>query len=87
MEGDEIEEVKASLAASPPRYPQVGKTMEGDEIARRQRIAGRVVPRYLWEGKTMEGTTPPPEHSAFLDTLGRYGAAIAGLSLGVGTGQ
>jgi len=34
----------------------------------------------------MEGTTPrpPPEHSAFLDTLGRYGAAVAGLSLGVG---
>ena len=29
VEGDEIEEVKASLVASPPRYPQVGKTMEG----------------------------------------------------------
>jgi len=36
----------------------------------------------------MEGTTPPPqEHSAFLDTLGRYGAAVAGLSLGVGAGH
>ena len=34
MEGDEIEEVKASLVASPPRYPQVGKTVEGDEIAK-----------------------------------------------------
>ena len=34
----------------------------------------------------MEGTTPPSEHSAFLDTLGRYGAAVAGLSLGVGAG-
>ena len=60
VEGDEIEEVKASLMASPPRYPQVGKTVEGDEIAKRQRITSRVVPRYLWEGKTMEGTTPPP---------------------------
>jgi len=56
VEGDEIEEGKASLVASPPRYPQVGKTVEGDEIAKRQRITGRVVPRYLWEGKTMEGT-------------------------------
>ena len=35
----------------------------------------------------MEGTTPPPEHSAFLDTLGRYEAAVAGLSIGVGTGH
>ena len=61
--------------------------MEGDEIAKRQRIAGRVVPRYPWEGKTMEGTTPPLEYSAFLDTLGRYGAAVAGLSLGVGAGH
>jgi len=88
VEGDGIEEVKASLVASPPRYPQVGKTVEGDEIAKRQRIAGRVVPGYLWEGKTMEGTTPPtPEHSAFLDTLGRYGAAVAGLSLDVGAGH
>ena len=60
--------------------------MEGDEIAKRQRIAGRVVPRYPWEGKTMEGTTPP-EHSAILDTLGRYGAVVAGLSLGVGAGH
>ena len=63
MEGDEIKEVKTSLLASPPRYPQVGKTVEGDEIAKRQRITGRVVPRYLWEGKTMEGTTPPPFQS------------------------
>ena len=60
--------------------------MEGDEIAKRQRIAGRAVSRYLWEGKTMEGTTPP-EYSAFLDTLERYGAAVAGLSLGVGAGH
>jgi len=30
---------------------------------------------------------PPPEHSAFLDTLGRYDAAVAGLSLGVGAGH
>jgi len=61
VEGDEIEEVKASLVASPPRYPQVGKTVEGDEIAKRQRITDRVVPRYLWKGKTMEGTTPTPQ--------------------------
>jgi len=27
------------------------------------------------------------QHSAFLDTLGRYGAAVAGLSLGVGAGN
>ena len=74
-------------AVPPPRYPQVGKTVEGDEIAKRQRITGRVVPRYLWEGKTMEGTTPPPEHSAFLDTQGRYGVVVAGLSLGVGAGH
>ena len=87
MEGDEIEEVKASLVASPPRYPKVGKTVEGDEIAKRQRITGRVVPPYLWEGKTMEGTTAPPEHSACIDTLGRYATAVAGLSLGVGAGH
>ena len=60
--------------------------MEGDEIAKCQRITGRVIPRYPWEGKTMEGTTPL-EHSAFLDTLGRYGAAVAGLSLAVGAGH
>jgi len=60
--------------------------VEGDEIAKRQRITGRVVPRYLWEGKTMEGTTPP-RALGVLDTWGRYGAAVAGLSLGAGAGH
>ena len=59
--------------------------MEGDEIAKRQWTAGRVVPRHPWEGKTTEGTTPP-EHSAVLDTRGRYGVVVVGLSLGVGAG-
>ena len=35
------------------------------------------------EGKTIEGTTPPKALDV-LDTRGRYGAAVAGLSLGVG---
>ena len=62
--------------------------MEGGGTAKRQRIDGRAVSRYPWEGKTMEGMTPPPlEYSAFLDTLGRYGAVVAGLSLGVGAGH
>jgi len=33
-------------------------------------------------GRKDDGGNDPPEHSAFLDTLGRYGAAVAGLSLG-----
>ena len=74
------------MAASPPRYPQVGKTVEVDEIAKRQWTAGRVVPRHPWEGKTTEGTTPQSTRR-FQTPWGRYGAAVAGLSLGVGVGH
>ena len=39
------------------------------------------------EGPWRERPPPPSEHSAFLDTLGRYGTPVAGLSLGVGAGH
>ena len=35
----------------------------------------------------MEGTTPPPRALGVLDTQGRYDAAVADLSLGVGAGR
>ena len=61
--------------------------MEGDESAKTPANHWQGVPRYLWEGKTMEGTTPPPKALGISDTRGRYGAAVAGLSLGVGAGR
>ena len=83
MEGEEIKERQSWSQASPPRYPQVGKTVDGDVIAKRQRIAGRAFPDTYgkerpWREQTLSGAL------SVLDTRGRYGAAVAGLSLGVG---
>ena len=73
------------MLASFPRYPRVGKTVEGDKIAKRQRIAGRAFPDTYGKERPWREQTPPIALSV-LDTRGRYGAAVAGLSLGVGTG-
>jgi len=59
--------------------------VEGGGTAKTPANHWQGVPRYLWEGKTMEGTTPPPLKALGVsDTRGRYGAAVAGLSSGVG---
>ena len=71
--------------ALPPRYPQVGKTVEGDKTAKRQRIAGRAFPDIYGKERPWREQAPPGALGV-LDTRGRYGAAVAGLSLGVGAG-
>ena len=56
--------------------------MEGGETAERQRVTGRVFPDTYGQERPWREQTPIA--LSVLDTRGRYGAALAGLSLGVG---
>ena len=56
--------------------------MEGGETAERQRVTGRVFPDTY--GQERPWREQKPHSTQRLDTRGRYGAALAGLSLGVG---
>ena len=60
--------------------------MEGDKTAKRQRIAGKAFPDTYGKERPWREQTPP-RALGVLDTRGRYGAAVAGLSLGVGAGR
>ena len=57
--------------------------MEGDETAKRQRVTGRVFPDTYGKERPWR-ERPPLKTLGVSDTRGRYGAAVAGLSLGVG---
>jgi len=61
--------------------------VEGDKTAKRQRIAGGAFPDTYGKERPWREQTPPPGALGVLDTRGRYGAAVAGLFLGVGAGR